>query len=140
MLLLGWRMGKQGRGIVRLRYPSQCLECALCKMEAFQRTVILSPNSSQDQGNTNWCFKELLWKDTPEFWSLYHVEMRREWRAGICSPLMLRWQTHVVGEQGALSGVMFLSGMWGWGSQGLLLPSWGNRSRKGTLHEQGLWK
>lgn len=28
----------------------------------------------------------------------------------------------------------------GVGSQGVLLPTWGNRSRKGTLHEQGLWQ
>lgn len=28
----------------------------------------------------------------------------------------------------------------GVGSRGLLLPTWGNGSRKGTLREQGLWQ
>lgn len=57
--------------------------------------------------------------------------MRRVWREEMGSPWMLGRQTHV-GEQGALSGVMFLSGMWRQGSQGLQGKQVQERDTSGT--------
>lgn len=62
-----------GSGVkaVRLECPSQGLDFALCKMEAFQRPTILSPNSFQGRvgvgGGTSWCFRKLYMGRSSEF-------------------------------------------------------------------------
>ena len=133
--LLGLGDGEVGRGVFGLWCPSQSLDFVLCKTKVFQRTVVLCPHSSQGQGNRADCFQKLLDRSS-EFWSLKHVEMRREWGEGRSSPSRLGRQTHLGSKEPC-------QGSWssqdcGDRSQGLLLPTRRSRPRKGTL--QGLWQ
>lgn len=110
--------------------PSQSLDFALCKMEAFLRTDILPPFPGL--GDTSWCSRTLLPERFPRTPAPRACGNEQSGERGCWEVDPCRGSRSLV--QGSRS-----SQECGDGVSEPLPPTWGRSPRKGTLQEQRLW-